>query len=116
MGLFDGTPLQQPVTCEHCGKSHAECDCPRGADGKVKLPRDQSPRVHRERRRGKWTTVITGLDGRATDLKKLLKELKGRFGAGGTTTDEGLELQGDHRDAVVAMLRERGYEAKASGG
>jgi len=116
MGLFDGTPLERPVTCEHCGKPHGECDCPRGADGKVKLPRDQSPRVHRERRRGKWTTVVTGLDPVATDLKGMLKGLKASLGAGGTVTEDGLEVQGDHRDVIVAILRERGYAAKASGG
>ena len=115
-GLFDGTPLERPVTCEHCDKPHARCDCPRGADGKVKLARDQSPRVHREKRRGKWTTVVTDLDPVATDLNALLKDLRARLGAGGAPTDDGIEIQGDHRDKIVALLKERGYAAKAAGG
>ena len=36
-GLFDGTPLQRPVTCEHCGLTHGKCTCPRNTDGKVAL-------------------------------------------------------------------------------
>ncbi len=116
MGLFDGTPLEQAVTCEHCGKTHALCDCPRGADGKVKLPREQAARVHREKRRGKWTTVVTGLDASATDLKGLLKELKGKLGAGGTTTEDGVEVQGDHKEKVIEVLKRKGYAVKGAGG
>lgn len=116
MGLFDGTPLEQAVTCEQCGQTLDACACPRGADGSVVLPRDQQVRVHREKRRGKWTTVINGLDPVATDLKGLAKELRSSLGAGGTVTDETIEVQGDHRDTVVALLKDRGYAVKAAGG
>lgn len=116
MGLFDGTPLERAVTCEHCGKTMDGCACPRGANGHVVLPRDQQVRVHRERRRGKWTTVINGLDPDATDLKGLAKELRGKLGAGGTVNEGAIEIQGDHRDAIVELLAARGYAVKASGG
>ncbi len=72
--------------------------------------------MRREKRRGKWTTVVTGLDPHATDLKALAKQLKVRHAAGGSPTTDGLELQGDHRDAVVEHLRSLGYPAKPSGG
>jgi len=115
-GLFDGTSLERPVTCETCGKPHATCTCPRNAKGKVCLPKDQSPRVHRERLRGKWVTVITGLDPTATDLKALAKRLRSTCSAGGSASDECVEVQGDHRDRIVQILLEQGYAVKAAGG
>lgn len=117
MGLFDGTSLERPVTCEVCGKALDACACPRGADGRVVRPVDQQVRVRREKRRGKWTTVIAGLDPVATDLKLLLKELRSSLGAGGSVNAESeVEVQGDHKDRIIALLRERGYAAKGSGG
>jgi translation initiation factor 1 len=115
-GLFAGTQFEQPVTCEHCGKPTAECACPRSARGDVCRPADQPARVHREKRRGKWTTVVTGLDPDATDLRDLLRQLKKAHAAGGSTTGDGVEIQGDHRDAIVERLKTMGYPAKACGG
>ena len=115
-GLFDGTPLERPVTCAACDKSVADCDCPKDASGNVCLPADQPARVRREKRKGKWVTVVSGLDPAASDLKALAKTLKSACSAGGSATGEGVEVQGDHRDKVVALLRSMGYPAKASGG
>lgn len=116
-GLFAGTPFERPVTCAVCDKPLADCRCPRAADGKVTLPKDQPARVSRERRGGgKLVTLISGLDPAATDCKALLADLKKQLACGGAVADGKVELQGDHRDRVVAMLRERGYPAKAAGG
>ena len=127
MGLFDGTSFQQPVTCEHCHKpldGPDRCTCPRDAAGTLCLPKDQHPRVRREKRRGKWCTVIADLDDSdgVTDRKALLKTLRTTLGTGGGLaaakdgTADALILQGDHRDAVVRLLCEMGYSAKAAGG
>ncbi len=116
MGLFDGTSLQRPVTCEACGKPVAECGCPRDKVGRVCLPKDQPARVQREKRNGKWVTVITGLNSHATDLKTLAKLLRATCAAGASLREDGVEVQGDHRDRLVQMLKEMGYPAKASGG
>ena len=116
MGLFDGTPLERPVTCAACGRPLAECACPRDAGGAVLLPKDQPARVRRERRRGKWTTVVAGLDETASDLPALAKTFKTTLGVGGTATGDGFELQGDVRDRVVEELKKLGYPAKAAGG
>ncbi len=116
-GLFDGTPLERPVTCERCAEPLERCRCPRDASGALLLPEDQPARVRREKRRGKFVTVVTGLDPDATDLSSLCAELRKRFSTGGTVTKGGeIELQGDHRDRLVELLRERGYPAKAAGG
>jgi len=116
-GLFAGTSLERPVTCPRCELPLAKCRCPRDAKGEIKLPKDQSPRVRREKRRGKVVTVISGLDPKAADLAAMLKALRSSLGAGGTLTDDNeLEIQGDHRDRLVKHLQELGYSAKASGG
>lgn len=118
-GLFHGTDLEQPVTCERCGREMAQCECPRDGAGKVVLPRSQQPRVRREKRRGKWCTVIAGLA--PADGQALLKSLKTALGTGGGVSearDGSAEVivQGDHRDVVVERLKEMGYQAKAAGG
>jgi translation initiation factor 1 len=116
-GLFAGTPLERPVTCERCERVMAECTCPRSDTGAVLLPRDQPARVSRQRRGGgKWVTVVSGLDAAASDLPALLKRFRSALATGGTVSGGQVELQGDHRDRVVAMLKEMGYPAKVSGG
>ncbi|MEO0530155.1 MAG: translation initiation factor, partial [Planctomycetota bacterium] len=76
----------------------------------------QHPRVRREKRRGKWNTVVGGLGGDAAELKSLLKVLRSELGAGGGVSDGELVLQGDHRDKVVQRLLALGYRAKPAGG
>lgn len=61
-------------------------------------------------------TVVYGLDAAATDLAGLLKGLRASVGAGGTVTGDGFELQGDHREKVIAHLKGLGYPAKQAGG
>ena len=117
MGLFDGTSLERPVTCAACGRPADACGCPRDAGGAVLRAADQKPRVRRERRKGKWVTVAAQLDPAASDLPGLLKAAKGRVSAGGGTREDGFEVQGDHCEAVVALLKERGYSGvKTAGG
>lgn len=116
MGLFDGTSLERPVTCARCGKPSDACACPRDGAGDVCLPADQDARVRREKRRGKWVTVVGGLDAAASDLPALAKQAKKKWAGGGGVTGDGFEVQGDHRDALVAWLKQLGYAAKASGG
>ncbi|MBC7833550.1 MAG: translation initiation factor [Phycisphaerales bacterium] len=115
-GLFAGTPLERPVTCPRCGAPLDRCACPRTQAGDILLPKDQPARVRLERRRGKVVTVISGLDPAASDLPGLLKSLRSKFGAGGTVSELGLELQGDHQAKAVHVLQSLGYPAKPAGG
>jgi translation initiation factor 1 len=116
-GLFDGTPLERPVTCEACEQPLDQCACPRGANGEVMLPRGQPARVGREKRcKGKTVTVITGLDPVASDLRAILGQLKSACAAGGTIREDRIEIQGDHREQALSILRSLGYPARLSGG
>jgi translation initiation factor 1 len=73
-------------------------------------------RVWREKggRRGKVVTVVRGLP--HADIASVAADLKKLCGAGGAAKDGTVEIQGDHRDKVVARLQSQGYAAKPAGG
>jgi translation initiation factor 1 len=79
---------------------------------------EQKVRVGRETagRGGKGVTVVTGLSLPAAELEALAGELKRACGAGGGVRDGKIEVQGEHRDKLVAELVRRGYPAKRAGG
>ena len=81
-------------------------------------PRQQQVRVALERkgRGGKSVSLVTGVIGAPAELEKLCKLLKNRLGAGGAVKDQVIEIQGDQRDKIVAVLLELGYQAKKAGG
>jgi translation initiation factor 1 len=80
----------------------------RGGNGiRISLDRRASDRV---------VTVVVGLPGSAAEVAALAKELKTACGTGGTVKDGALELQGDHRPRVEAVLDARGLRHKRSGG
>jgi translation initiation factor 1 len=101
--------------CPNCGRPIAACKCPKGAPGAAK---PQPVRVGRETqgRAGKGVTTITGLALPLQQIEELATALKKRCGSGGTVRDGVIEIQGEHRDTVVAELSKRGVQAKKSGG
>ena len=78
------------------------------------LPDDGVVRVARERRRASAVTLVHGLA--AGDLEAAGKELRRLCGTGGTAKNGVVELQGDHRDKVVAYFEARGRRVKRAGG
>jgi translation initiation factor 1 len=93
-------PVRQPVAK------------PAAAHGPAKI------RVAREvaGRGGKGVTVITGLPLNAAELEELAGRLKRSCGAGGAVRGDKIEIQGEHRDRLVAELVKLGYDAKRAGG
>jgi translation initiation factor 1 len=73
-------------------------------------------RLERKGRGGKSVTLIESLQISAKDREALLRQLKTRLGTGGSLKNDLLEIQGDQRDAVMALLQEMGYKPKRSGG
>ncbi len=75
-------------------------------------------RVGRETagRGGKGVTVITGLPLTGDALEELAGKLKRACGAGGAARGDRIEIQGEHRDRLVAELQKLGYDAKRAGG
>ena len=79
-------------------------------DGNVRV------RPEKKGRGGKTVTVISGLPLAGNDLKAFAKKLKKRAGGGGALKDGNIELQGDHVDVMVDVLKKEGYDAKRAGG
>jgi translation initiation factor 1 len=82
--------------------------------GAKALPADGVVRVAREKRRASVVTLVHGLD--AAEVEPLGKELRRLCGTGGTAKNGLVELQGDHRDKVVAYFEGRGRRVKRAGG
>jgi translation initiation factor 1 len=101
--------------CPNCRRPVRDCVCPKGAPGAAK---PAMLRVGREikGRAGKGVTTVTGLPLSLSDIDSLATKLKKRCGSGGTVRDGVIEIQGDHRDAIVAELTKLGWAAKKSGG
>jgi translation initiation factor 1 len=106
---------QHGRVCPHCGHAAARCVC----RANPRTPRgDGIARVRREvkGRRGKTVTTVAGLPLDSDALLELAGELKRRCGSGGSAKEGVIEIQGDHRDTVVAALEERGFQVKRAGG
>ncbi|HNX53536.1 MAG TPA: hypothetical protein PLD51_07550 [Pontiellaceae bacterium] len=81
-------------------------------------PGDGIVRVGRETkgRKGSGVTVIAGIPSHPEGLEKLAKQFKQLCGTGGTVKDGVIEIQGEHRDRLVAELQKLGYTVKRAGG
>ena len=107
--------------CPECARPMSECRCKRSrpAQAAATAPKgDGVVRVGRETkgRKGKGVTVITGVPLAGDALEELATRLKKRCGSGGTVDTGTIEIQGDHRDTLVAELGRLGYTVKRSGG
>jgi translation initiation factor 1 len=80
------------------------------------VPSDGVIRVFREKggRRGKTVTVVRGVPAR--ELKAVASDLKRLCGSGGAVKDGAAEIQGDHREKIVAHLQAQGRQVKLAGG
>lgn len=104
-------------TCPTCSRPRPKCACARSAtqapgktDGIVRVGRAT------QGKKGKGVTTITGAPVPAADLATLAKELKQVCGSGGTVKQGVIEIQGEHRDRLVELLRAKGWTVKRAGG
>jgi translation initiation factor 1 len=103
--------------CPGCRRPIAQCAC-KDTRGKPARPGTGTVRVSRvtQGRGGKAVSVISGLPLDEAALAALAKQLKQRCGSGGTVREGTIEIQGEHRDKLVAELALRGYSARRAGG
>jgi len=103
--------------CPACRQPVASCGCP-PSPARATPAGDGIARIRREvgGRGGKTVTVVSGLALDAVELGALSKRLKAACGTGGTVKSGALELQGDHREQLVALLAKEGFKSKLAGG
>ena len=86
---------EQACVCEQIVKSSQ----------KIKITTDR-------KRYGKIVTVVTGFES-GIDVKKIAKALKNELACGGTSKDNTIELQGDHRKKMKELLVQQGFEEES---
>lgn len=69
-----------------------------------------------EKRKGKPITILEGYTGAIEDFKLLAKELKTKLSVGGSFKDDKIIIQGDYRDKIMQILKEKGFAVKRVGG
>ncbi|MCX8676307.1 MULTISPECIES: translation initiation factor [unclassified Apibacter] len=67
-------------------------------------------------RNGKPVTILENYNGADEDLKQLAKELKSQLGVGGSAKDGIIVIQGNYRDKIMDILKEKGFSVKRVGG
>lgn len=101
--------------CPLCRQPTASCRC---SAAPARPPSDGVIRVSRETkgRAGKGVTLVRGLALDPLALAALGKQLKTACGSGGTVKDGVIEVQGDHCDRVMEVLKAQGFVVKRAGG
>jgi translation initiation factor 1 len=69
-----------------------------------------------EKRKGKPITILEGYTGATSDFKALAKELKTKLSVGGSFKDDRIIIQGDYRDKIMTILKDKGFKVKRVGG
>jgi len=106
---------ERGLVCPECRLPKAKCRCgkaepPPAGDGIVRVRRETKGRG------GKTVTTVSGVPLGGDALRNLASDLKRRCGTGGTAKDGVIEIQGDHRETIVAELSRRGFTVKLAGG
>jgi len=106
---------ERGLVCPICRRPTAKCGCRKetpapAGDGVIRVRRETKGRC------GKTVTTVSGVPLGGEALLELASELKRRCGTGGTVKDGVIEIQGDHREPIVAELSRRGFTAKRAGG
>jgi translation initiation factor 1 len=106
---------ERGLVCPTCRLPAAKCRCGKAepapaGDGIVRVRRETKGRG------GKTVTTVSGVPLGGEALRNLASDLKRRCGTGGTAKGGVIEIQGDHRDTIVAEFSRRGFTAKLAGG
>ena len=100
--------------CPACRQPVAQCACQAkkaapANDGMVRVARETKGRG------GKAVTLVRGLALDEAALNSLGKQLRTACGCGGTVKDGVIEVQGDHCERVIELLKAQGHSVKRAG-
>jgi translation initiation factor 1 len=101
--------------CPDCRNPIDGCTCKSKAvdaksDGIVRISYETKGRG------GKGVTVVKGFALVEVELAAMGKQLKTACGTGGTVKDSNIEIQGDHCERIMSLLKAKGFVVKRSGG
>ena len=93
--------------CPTCGLPSDICVCEEIGKEQQRI------RVRLETRKwGKAVTIVDGISEKEANLSRLAQRLKAFCACGGTSKNDEIILQGDHRDKVRIYLIREGYPEK----
>jgi translation initiation factor 1 len=96
---------------------HVEEETAKKPEADKKLWMQEDPIICKyEKRKGKPITILEGYTGTNEDFKVLAKEIKQRLSVGGSFKDDKIIIQGDFRDKIMQMLKDKGFNVKRVGG
>ena len=98
--------------CPKCGWPADDCRCAAKLEQPVPEKIVAKLRLEKSGRGGKTVTVVDGLPRNRGFLDELARELKRALGTGGTAREDGVEIQGDRRERLRALLAARGWRVK----
>lgn len=96
---------------------HVQKDDPLENEIKNDLWMQEDPIICKyEKRKGKPITILEGYTGANNDFKALAKEIKIKLSVGGSFKDDKIIIQGDFRDKIMELLKDKGFNVKRVGG
>jgi translation initiation factor 1 len=98
--------------CPRCGWPIDDCRCSKAAEEPVPAKVACVLRLEKKGRGGKTVTVVAGLPRNAAFLASLASELKRACGTGGTAGDDAVEIQGDQRERLRALLAAKAWRVR----
>ncbi len=98
--------------CPRCGHPVDRCACAARNAAAYDASKPVVVRRETKGRKGKGVTVVENVPLAGDELRSLAKALKQRCGSGGTLKDGVIEIQGEHRNTVTALIAERGWKVR----
>ena len=106
-----GSPPASAAPAENQGSSGSRRNRKNTNRGRVDIIRQTAHRG------GKAVTVVTGFKGISqSEKQELAKKMQKKCGVGGTVKEGRIEIQGDKREEVKAILSEAGFNPVFAGG